>query len=210
MSVTWYRYGACDIFLLLYIWDSFITTWQIKTSTNTLPTLDILNRNFPKITLDCAKWLLCDNETETNNHFGNVQCSTQLLKTRSFTSLAWILQATLQREADKLSICVPDTIKHSKTFKWAFEQQPIKMEAILLMRLYVTHDLFSIFTAHFNTHKSISSILLPSLNQIAENSIRQMEGTGKRRIISQNNISKTTGLNRSNSSLPLLTFYIVD
>lgn len=178
MSVTWYRYGACDIFLLLYIWDSFITTWQIKTSTNTLPTLDILNRNFPKIILDCTKWLLCDNETEISNHFW--RCPVLYSTTKdAFLHLAWILQATLQREADKLSICVPDTIKHSKTFKWAFEQQPITMEAILLMRLYVTHDLFSIFTAHFNTHKSISSILLPLLNQIVENSIRQMEGLEK-------------------------------
>lgn len=53
----------------------------------------------------------------------------------AFLHLASILQAILQREADKLSICVPDTIKYSKTFKWAFKQQPITIEAILLMRL---------------------------------------------------------------------------
>ncbi|CAB4476810.1 unnamed protein product [Rhizophagus irregularis] len=41
--------------------------------------------------------------------------------------------------------------------------QPITIEAILLMRSYVTQDLFNIFQAHFNTYKNISNILLPFL-----------------------------------------------
>lgn len=35
------------------------TSWKIKVSTNTLPTLDILNRNFPDLIKDNTTCLLC-------------------------------------------------------------------------------------------------------------------------------------------------------
>ncbi|CAB4482912.1 unnamed protein product [Rhizophagus irregularis] len=71
------------------------TAWKIKTSINTLPTLDILNRNFPD---------LIQNKT------------TCLMST--FTQLAY--------------------------FNWIYKDLPPSVEAILLIRSYVTHDLFRV------------------------------------------------------------------
>lgn len=42
--------------------------WKIKTSTITLPTLGILNRNFPDIIKNRTDCLPCNSEMETNHH----------------------------------------------------------------------------------------------------------------------------------------------
>ncbi|GET64968.1 ribonuclease H-like domain-containing protein [Rhizophagus irregularis DAOM 181602=DAOM 197198] len=42
--------------------------WKIKCSTLSLPMLDILNRNFPKLLNDLTLCLLCKSNVETNNH----------------------------------------------------------------------------------------------------------------------------------------------
>ncbi|PKC69871.1 hypothetical protein RhiirA1_455444 [Rhizophagus irregularis] len=68
------------------------TAWKIKTSINTLPTLDILNRNFPD---------LIQNKT------------TCLMST--FTQLASDADNIIRKEADKLSLCITDSIKYSDT-----------------------------------------------------------------------------------------------
>lgn len=44
--------------------------WKIKTSTNALPTLDFLNRNFLNLLKNYTTCFMCNVADETNNHFG--------------------------------------------------------------------------------------------------------------------------------------------
>ena len=46
-------------------------TWRIKLSTFSLPTLDVLNKHYPKLMLNRTTCLLCKNAEETNLHLWN-------------------------------------------------------------------------------------------------------------------------------------------
>ncbi|PKY52718.1 hypothetical protein RhiirA4_470530 [Rhizophagus irregularis] len=95
-------------------------SWKIKTSTNTLPTLDILNRNYPNL----------------------IQVAGKILR----------------ENADKLSLCITDSLKYSNTFQWIYKDLPPSEDAILLIRSYVTQDLYHIFKVHFNTQKEANRL----------------------------------------------------
>ncbi|PKC03923.1 hypothetical protein RhiirA5_423012 [Rhizophagus irregularis] len=105
-------------------------SWKIKTSTNTLPTLDILNRNYPNLIRNRTNCLLCNSQTETNQHIW--QCPNLIPDIRS-------------------------------TFLLLLEDLPPSEDAILLIRSYVTQDLYHIFKVHFNTQKEANRALMAFL-----------------------------------------------
>lgn len=46
-------------------------SWHIKCSNNNLPTLDILNRNYPNLLNNYDTCFMCSSTKETNDHFWN-------------------------------------------------------------------------------------------------------------------------------------------
>lgn len=76
-------------------------SWKIKTSTNTLPTLDILNRNYPNLIRNRTNCLLCNSQTETNQHIW--QCPNLIPDIRStFLLLLEVAGKILRENADKI------------------------------------------------------------------------------------------------------------
>ncbi|GES91093.1 ribonuclease H-like domain-containing protein [Rhizophagus clarus] len=53
-----------------------LRAWQIKTACNQLPTIDILDRNYPKIIYKCTAYWWCNNVSEINDHIWS--CETAL------------------------------------------------------------------------------------------------------------------------------------
>lgn len=58
---------------------SKITSWKMKASTLQLPTLDILNKNYPDILKGLKTCFLCKTENETNLHLWQCQETLTLL-----------------------------------------------------------------------------------------------------------------------------------
>ncbi|CAB5212412.1 unnamed protein product [Rhizophagus irregularis] len=136
-------------------------SWKVKSSTNMLPTFDILNQNFPDLITDKdTNCLLCNNTLEMQTHLWT--CPVLLPHIReTFKELAIIAQGILQKNADKLNLCITDSIKYSYTFRWSLrDNETITDNAILLLRSYITEDLYRSFRTHFNTHKSTIKFLL--------------------------------------------------
>lgn len=127
-------------------------SWKVKSSINSLPTLDTLNRNFPDLIKDQTNCLLCDNAIETNEHLW--RCASLLPHIRtSFQELADCAQEILRKDADKLNLYITDSIKYSNTFRWSLRsEETITDNAILLLRSYVSEDLYRSFRTHFNTY----------------------------------------------------------
>ncbi|CAB4427839.1 unnamed protein product [Rhizophagus irregularis] len=126
--------------------------WKIKASTNTLPTLDILKRNFPDLIKD-SKCMLCNIENETNEHLW--KCPSLMPTIRStFRELANIAQDILNKDANKINYCITSAIKYSNTFRWSLDDDTeITDNAILLLRCYVPQDLYKSFRSCFNSQK---------------------------------------------------------
>ncbi|GBC36759.2 uncharacterized protein OCT59_002998 [Rhizophagus irregularis] len=63
----------------------------------------------------------------------------------------------------KFSLCITDSLKYSNTFQWIYKDLPPSEDAILLIRSYVTQDLYHIFKVHFNTQKEANRALMAFL-----------------------------------------------
>ncbi|PKY57390.1 hypothetical protein RhiirA4_478427 [Rhizophagus irregularis] len=74
------------------------------------------------------------------------------------------LMELLNEHADKHSLLINDSIKYSKTFRWAFRNEDLHPAALLLLKSYVSHDLVGIFRAHFNSIKTVKRFILPFLH----------------------------------------------
>ncbi|PKY59604.1 hypothetical protein RhiirA4_482478 [Rhizophagus irregularis] len=161
LSSKWFHYnGRNDTTSPLHSKD---IKWKIRCSTLTLPTLDILNRNFPLIIKDRINCLLCDTCTESNVHLW--ECPQLYEKIRNcFVTMGNKLIDLLKLHADKLSLVITDSIKHSKTFRWAYRSEPIHPVALLFLKSYITNDLVGIFRPHINTMKSIITLLMPYMH----------------------------------------------
>lgn len=160
-SALWFNHnGRDDPTSFSYTKD---ISWKIKTSTRNLPTLDILNRNYPKLIKDRTTCLLCTQATETNEHIWNCPVLFHHIKF-CFLQLATTLENLLITHGDKLTTAVTDTIKTSLTFRWSFSTpdtgSPLPQHALLLLQSYITTDLYQIFRLHFKTIKPLYSHLL--------------------------------------------------
>lgn len=89
--------------------------WMIKVSTNTLHTLTILDRNFPRLIKGRTTCLLCHSEEETNLHFWNCPVLLPTIK-ETFKILADYLINLLTTHGDKLTLICSDTVKYSSTY----------------------------------------------------------------------------------------------
>ncbi|PKK67335.1 hypothetical protein RhiirC2_783635 [Rhizophagus irregularis] len=78
-----------------------------------------------------------------------------------FKYLAVEAENIIRKDADKLSLCISDSIKYSNTFNYIHRDSD---EDILHIRSYVTHDLSHIFKSHFNTQKSAHKAIMAFLH----------------------------------------------
>uniref|UniRef100_U9UUL7 Uncharacterized protein n=1 Tax=Rhizophagus irregularis (strain DAOM 181602 / DAOM 197198 / MUCL 43194) TaxID=747089 RepID=U9UUL7_RHIID len=110
-----------------------------------------------------SKWFNFNNHeaaTKTNDHIWSYPLLANDIRA-GFKHLGNSLIAILTKNADKLSLCISDSVKYSKTFRWAY----IHPSAVLLLRSYVTNDLYHIFRMHINKIKHIERLLLPFLHE---------------------------------------------
>uniref|UniRef100_U9TVR6 Uncharacterized protein n=1 Tax=Rhizophagus irregularis (strain DAOM 181602 / DAOM 197198 / MUCL 43194) TaxID=747089 RepID=U9TVR6_RHIID len=114
--------------------------WKIRCSTLILPTLDILNRRYPLIMKDNINCLFCLNTPESNHHLW-ICPETRSLIRNCFITLGNTLIDLLTKNADKLSLVVPDSVKISPTFRWAYRNEEIHPVALLFLKSYITNDL---------------------------------------------------------------------
>lgn len=64
--------------------------------------------------------------------------------------MATVAQEILQKDTDKLNFCITDSIKYSNTFHWSFDDDSsITINAKLLLRSYISEDLYQSFQFHF-------------------------------------------------------------
>ncbi|PKY62352.1 hypothetical protein RhiirA4_526615, partial [Rhizophagus irregularis] len=163
LSSQWFNYnGRNDSTSSLHAKD---LKWKIRCSTLTLPTLDIMNRNFPLLIKDRTQCLLCDDHIETNNHLWECPNNYDIIKS-SFIQMGDNLIKLLNTHADRLSLVISDSIKYSPTFKWAiYRSEPIHPVAILLLKSYISNDLLGIFRSHINTMKHIVKLILPYMQE---------------------------------------------
>ncbi|UZO27864.1 uncharacterized protein OCT59_020051 [Rhizophagus irregularis] len=155
LSAKWFDYnGRNDTTTIAHSKD---TKWKIRCSTFSLPTKDILHQNFPLLLpADKLNCFFCNNILETNDHFWTcLQLRTTIVNI--FKKLGQDLIDILANNADKHPLLINDSIKYSKTFRWAFQNEPIHPVVLLLMRSYITRDLVGIFRSHFNTTKAITT-----------------------------------------------------
>ncbi|PKY17509.1 hypothetical protein RhiirB3_430153 [Rhizophagus irregularis] len=130
----------------------------------TLPTLDILNRNYPLIMKDENNCLFCNDTPETNHHIWTCPVTYTIIQ-ECFVILGDRLIEIIKRKADKLSLVVSDSIKYSKTFRWSYRKEPIHPVALLLLKSYITNDMVGIFRSHFNKASIIIQHLLPFVQE---------------------------------------------
>ncbi|CAB5181195.1 unnamed protein product [Rhizophagus irregularis] len=162
LSSKWFNYnGRNDSTSPLHTKD---LKWKIRCSTLTLPTLDILNRNFPLLIKDRTQCPSCHNHVETNIHLWECPDNYELIKS-SFIQMGDILIDLLKSHADRLSLVISDSIKYSPTFRWAYRSEPIHPVAFLLLKSYISNDLLGIFRAHINTMKHIVKLIMHYMHQ---------------------------------------------
>jgi hypothetical protein len=73
----WMKYNPFERPTSLKLTNNF--SWKIKNATYNLPTLNILQRNFPNIILNDTNCLLCNSFTETNDHIWTCSVSIKIL-----------------------------------------------------------------------------------------------------------------------------------
>ncbi|PKY50670.1 hypothetical protein RhiirA4_467264 [Rhizophagus irregularis] len=112
------------------------------------------------IKADILNCFLCNNVPESNEHLWNCVNLRDEIK-NCFLTLGQQLMDLLNAHADKHSLLINDSIKYSKTFRWAFRNEDLHPAALLLLKSYVSQDLVGIFRAHFNSIKTIIRFLLP-------------------------------------------------
>ncbi|CAB4424282.1 unnamed protein product [Rhizophagus irregularis] len=162
LSTKWFNYnGRNDSTTEKHSKD---TKWKIRCSTLSLPTKDILHRNYPLLLPeDKLNCFFCADNLETNEHFWTCpQMRDMIIKI--FKRLGQDLIILINKYADKHSLLINDSIKYSQTFRWAYRNEPIHPAAILLMKSYVSRDMVGIFRSHFTTIKTITTLLLPFIH----------------------------------------------
>ncbi|PKY17728.1 hypothetical protein RhiirB3_430406 [Rhizophagus irregularis] len=138
--------------------------WKIRCSTLSLPTLDILNRNYPLLINNNITCLFCDSDSESNHHLWMCKNTREIIK-ECFITMGNNLIDLLNTHADKSLLLTNDSVKFSKTFRWAYRNEEIHPVAVLLLKSFVTNDIVGIFRSHFHSLKSIMKLLLPFIHE---------------------------------------------
>ncbi|PKK76469.1 hypothetical protein RhiirC2_707376 [Rhizophagus irregularis] len=158
LSSKWFHYnGHNDTTLSLHTKD---LRWRIRCFTLTLPTLDIMNQNFPLLIKDRTQCLLCNNTADSNTHLW--KCPVNYERIRAcFIALGDKFIDLLNIYAEKLISSIRDLVTHSNTFRWAYYSKHIHPVALLLLKSYICNDLVEIFRSHIKSMKNIIKILFP-------------------------------------------------
>jgi hypothetical protein len=159
LTTKWFNFNAHNDTTNLE--HSKDTKWKIRCSTLSLPTLDILQRNYPKLIDNNTLCLLCHVQMETNDHLWTCPNIQDTLRS-CFINIGDALIELLRREADKHSLIINDSIK---TFRWAYRNEDIHPTALLLLKSYITTDMVGIFRSHFNKIETINRFILPFLHE---------------------------------------------
>lgn len=122
-----------------------------------------MNRNYPRLLDGQTNCLLCNSVPDSNQHLWNCPELYEPIK-NVFTNLASQLISLLNQHADKLTLCIPDSVKFSPTFHWAHRNP----NAILLLRSYVTNDLYKIFSFHITRQQQIFNVIFPFLQECSQ------------------------------------------
>lgn len=139
--------------------------WKIKSSNNLLPTLDILNRNYPTLIQGCTLCLLCNAMEDSNAHFWSCPALSYDISS-VFTHLSQHLFDLLTRYGDKLTFSIQDSINYSNTFSWVLRDKSLNLSptlpttSLLLLRSYISSDLYYIFRIHFRYQRTLMTHLL--------------------------------------------------
>lgn len=92
-------------------------SWRIKCSSNNLPTLDILNRNYPELLKDNNTCFLCNSYIETNNHLWNCPQVLSII-TPIFATFYEKYKTLITSESTSLYALYSDHITRNPIFKW--------------------------------------------------------------------------------------------
>ncbi|PKY58950.1 hypothetical protein RhiirA4_481295 [Rhizophagus irregularis] len=92
-------------------------SWRIKCSSNNLPTLDILNRNYPELLKDNDICFLCSSAKETIEHFWNCPKVLEII-TPIFAIYYEKFKTLITSESNSLYALYSDSITRNPIFKW--------------------------------------------------------------------------------------------
>jgi hypothetical protein len=92
-------------------------SWHIKCSNNNLPTLDILNRNYPNLLNNYDTCFMCSSTKETNDHFWNCPKVLKLI-TPIFDAHYNKFKTLITSESNSLYALYSDSITRCPIFKW--------------------------------------------------------------------------------------------
>ncbi|RGB33902.1 hypothetical protein C1646_761191 [Rhizophagus diaphanus] len=93
--------------------------WKIRCSTLSLPTMDIMHQNYPLLLQTIKLCFFCKEAPETNSHIWVCPTLYPTIQTM-FRHLGSQLMTNLTEHAEKHSLTIMDSIKYSKTFRWAY------------------------------------------------------------------------------------------
>ncbi|PKK63163.1 hypothetical protein RhiirC2_789305 [Rhizophagus irregularis] len=98
-------------------------SWRIKSSSNNLPTLDILNRNYPDLLNNHETCFLCLTEKESNDHLWNCPRVLSLI-TPIFLEHYNKFKTLITSESESVYALYSDAITRNIIFKWARTRPP--------------------------------------------------------------------------------------
>jgi hypothetical protein len=134
------------------------TSWKIKNASFNLPTLDILNQNYPRIMNQLKSCFHCNIENETNEHFWI--CPETISQLRPvFIKHEKILITLLQQHSDNYNSLIENTIKITRIFSWSRNNH--------FLHGFIPNDLIHPFTFHIKGHKKIKSLFLSFINNLS-------------------------------------------
>ncbi|PKY23739.1 hypothetical protein RhiirB3_438036 [Rhizophagus irregularis] len=114
LSSKWFHYNGCnDTTSIKHTKD---LKWKIQCSTLSLPTLDVLNRNFPLLIKDRVNCLLCNEATESNEHLWICNQNYGTIR-NCFVKIGDRLIELIENNGEKQPRSVRDSIRSSNTFR---------------------------------------------------------------------------------------------
>ncbi|PKC58987.1 hypothetical protein RhiirA1_470111 [Rhizophagus irregularis] len=140
-------------------------SWRVKCSSHNLPTLDILNRNYPELLQNYETCFLCSTHKETNEHLWNCP-QVLILLTPIFEEHYNKFKTLITSESNSLYALYSDSITRNPIFKWVKKppQQIINIpELHCLLMNFIPTSLTYPFKVAKISKKSTKKLLLKFL-----------------------------------------------
>ncbi|POG67801.1 hypothetical protein GLOIN_2v1843361 [Rhizophagus irregularis DAOM 181602=DAOM 197198] len=124
-------------------------SWKIKCSSNNLPTMDILNRNYPDLIKENEPCFLCSLHIETNDHLWNCPQVLSIIKP-IFEKFYEKFKTIITSESNSVYALYSDSITQNPIFKWT-KKPPTQIadipELYCLLRNFIPTNLTYPFKA---------------------------------------------------------------